>query len=485
MTGARASLAVRLAAWLALLAAAVFGATGAFLYRSLEHQLLERDDMELVGKVQQLRHHMANLPSIPVLEAQTQRLLDIVVGHPGLDLEIRNERGALIAASRSAAAQVSLPAQPVPPEREPRRSDVRESAGEGRALGALAALGPAAKQRVLFIVSRSSSERLALLADYRRDLLRAVLGGALAMAILGYGLARRALRPVRLVAESAGRITAHRLGERLRVEDAPAEVAELVRAFNAMLERLDESFQRLAQFSSDMAHDLRTPIANLMSGAQIALSRPRPVREYEALLASSLEELERLQRMIDNMLFLARADNAQIAVRREALDLQMELQRIADYFEGMAEEAGIAVAASASGSLSADPTLFRRAVSNLVANAIRYTPRGATVELRATGLDDGRVAVEVANPGPAIEPAHRARIFDRFYRADSARSESHSSSGLGLAIVKSVMTLHGGNVEVESTPGERTVFRLIFPPGRDTLVVPARKTEIPVAKQTS
>lgn len=453
------SVAWRLAAWLALIGALVLGTAGTFLYRSLERQFLEHDEAELVGKVIQLRHHAASTPGLKAL--QTQRLLDIVVGHPGMDLEIRLARGDLVASS-GAAVRFAPATQPIAAERQPARSDVRPTVGDGRAIVAVAALGPGGEESVVFTVSRTSSERVALLAGYRRDLLRATTAGILAMAILGYAVARRALRPVHELAQTAGQITANHLGERLRVEDAPTELVELVLAFNAMLERLDESFQRLAQLSSDIAHELRTPVANLMAGTQVALSRPRSAHEHEALLSSSLEELERLQRMIENMLFLARADNAQIALQLEQVDMPVELARIADYFEGMAAEGGVRIVVRAEGIVVADATLFRRAVSNLVANAVRHTPRGAEIELRGRH-SDGQVVVEVTNPGPAIDPMHLGRIFDRFYRADRARSDSHSGSGLGLAIVRSIMTLHGGGVDVQSVAGERTNFKLSFP----------------------
>jgi len=339
---------------------------------------------------------------------------------------------------------------------------VREWNG-GRLIAAWAAMAEPSSPPVVVMLAREGSQRMALLAAYRWDLLQAVIAGAAAMALLGYAVARSALRPVRGIARTAGGITAKRLGERLRLSDAPAELAELVQAFNAMLERLDESFKRLAQFSSDMAHDLRTPIANLVSGTEVALSRRRTAEDYEALLASHLEEYERINRMIEGMLFLARADNAQVALRPQPLDAGAALGCVAEYFAGLADEAGAAIELEARGLVHADPALFQRAVSNLVTNALRFTPRGGTIGLRGFESEPGRFVVEVSNPGEAIAAEHLPRIFERFYRADSARSDSQSGSGLGLAIVKSIMALHGGGVEVDSDPGRGTSFRLVFP----------------------
>jgi len=192
------------------------------------------------------------------------------------------------------------------------------------------------------------------------------------------------------------------------------------------------------------------------------------LEEYQSLLASNIEEFERLARMVENMLFLARADNAQVALRRETFDVRAELERFAEYFHGMADERGVTirtggtVAGRAAGlELSADPILFRRAVHNLLANAIRYTPRGSVIDLSAEQNGDD-VRVTVRNPGPGIAAEDLLHIFDRFYRSDKARSDSATSAGLGLAIVQSIARLHGGRVEVDSRDGV-TLFSLLLP----------------------
>ena len=190
------------------------------------------------------------------------------------------------------------------------------------------------------------------------------------------------------------------------------------------------------------------------------------------LLASNVEEYERLARMIENMLFLARAENAQVALQPERIAADTELRRVAEYFEVLADEAGVKVDVQADGVLTADPVLFRRAVGNLLSNALRYAPRGERITIRGRAEEDGAFVVEVRNPGSAIAAEHLPRIFDRFYRADTSRVESQSSSGLGLAIVKSIMTLHGGEVRVDSKGQERsTAFSLVFPLMQDFQVL--------------
>jgi two-component system heavy metal sensor histidine kinase CusS len=262
-------------------------------------------------------------------------------------------------------------------------------------------------------------------------------------------------------------VTVNRL--QLPVDPArlPPEMAELAAALQQMMTRLQDGFERLSQFSADLAHDFRTPIGNLLGQTQVALSSERSTEEYQALLASNVEEYERLARMIENMLFLARAENARVAMLPLSLDVARELSGIADYFEGLAETCGVAVAVAADGATTvhADPLLLRRAVSNLVANAIRYTPKGEAVAISASRAGDG-TRVAVSNPGPGIAPEHVAKLFDRFFRADPARANSGESSGIGLAIVKSIMDLHHGRVDVRSEPGGMTTFTLFFPDPR-------------------
>ncbi|HKC42858.1 MAG TPA: heavy metal sensor histidine kinase, partial [Burkholderiales bacterium] len=220
---------------------------------------------------------------------------------------------------------------------------------------------------------------------------------------------------------------------------------------------------RLSQFSADLAHDLRTPIGNLLGEAQVALSRRRTEGEYQSVLASSVEELERINRMIEGMLFLARTDNVQASLDLQTLDAAAEVDRLIEYYEGPAAEAGVAVRRAGALALQADAALFRRAISNLLANAIAHsTPRGEiTVTLHAELDGGGEIAV--TNSGPGIPPQALPRVFDRFFRVDASRLDSAKGSGLGLAIVKSIVELHGGGVEAQSEPGALTTFRMFFP----------------------
>jgi two-component system heavy metal sensor histidine kinase CusS len=353
-------------------------------------------------------------------------------------------------------------------------TDWHSADGLALRLGAAYGLLSNRTERVEIIAALVSNGGGGLLAKYRARIIEGSLTGAVVAVVLGLVLIRAGLRPLRKVAAEAAAVTVNRLQTRLDAKTAPRELQELVTAVNGMLERIEDGFERLSQFSADVAHDLRTPISNLLGQTQVTLSKPRTVQEYQSSLASNVEEFERLARMVENMLFLARADNAQVALRKVHLDIRAELLRIAEYFEGMAEERAVAIRIDSGQThahqspckveLLADPILFRRAVSNLVANAIRYTPPDGTIDLSFARIHNA-VIVSVLNPGSGIERDHLPHLFDRFYRADPSRPDSALSAGLGLAIVQSIVHLHGGRVEVESDPGEQTVFRLVFPHG--------------------
>ncbi|WP_340519786.1 heavy metal sensor histidine kinase, partial [Cupriavidus necator] len=269
----------------------------------------------------------------------------------------------------------------------------------------------------------------------------------------------------RRMAADAAAVTTSRLATRLDVGSAPAELRELAAALNDMLARLQDSFSRLSEFSADLAHDFRTPISNLIGQTQVTLAQSRGVAEYEALLESNLEEYERLARMIENMLFLARADHAQVALGIRTLDAREELDKMAEYFEAVAADREVALAVTGTVMVQADQTLLRRAVTNLLDNALRHAPAGSTVRLdveRSPAPGGGTTCIRVTNSGPAIPPETLPHIFGRFYRADPSRRNSAASTGLGLAIVDTIMRLHGGSVTVRSLEGE-TMFSLQFP----------------------
>ena len=344
----------------------------------------------------------------------------------------------------------------------PAQGDIRDgSAGSSRVLAVLAATADGSILRV--VLARQRSDRLAILRRYVPDLLAALITGTLIATGLGFLAVRRGMAPLRLVIGKANEISTNRLRARLAVTDVPVELRELGVAFNAMLDRLEEGVQRLSGFAADLAHDLRTPINTLLMETQVALARPRTLEQYEAAMASNIEEYERIGRMIENTLFLARADSAQLAVKPVRLDLAQELGRIAEYFEGVAEEAGVVLALRrVDAVVAADTILFQRAVSNLVSNAIQHSRPGSAVAIEAVLEADG-VVVRVVNQGEAIAAAQLQLLFERYYRGDPSRGAAPDGAGLGLAIVRAIMDLHRGRASAQSSANGETCFTLQFP----------------------
>ncbi|WP_175818791.1 heavy metal sensor histidine kinase [Burkholderia sp. BCC0419] len=458
------SLLRRLTLAFAAVAALVFALTGAYLYRSLSAELTRRDDIEISGKLNQFLQLARASGSTAALRADPAVFHDVLLSHPGVYLgiydaqhrplvehsdEAGNTLASVIAASHP-AGHASGPFTCAPP-----------GIGSSRCVYARETLPSG--EAIQVALARTATDRQSLLESYRVDIWLAAAVGALLVGALGYAVASRGLRPVESLGRQTSRIEAHNLNARLDARGGPVELHELATSVNRMLDRLERAFVRLSQFSSDLAHDMRTPLANVISSSQVTLSRARTSDEYEALIESNIEECERLQRMIENMLFLARTDNARQHLKTAELDAGSELRRLASYFQALADEAGVRIDVHGEAPVVADATLFRRAVSNLASNALEHAEAASTIEL-AVSNQGGYAVVEVTNRGVAIPPEQVDRIFERFYRIDSSRHGAARNAGLGLAIVKSIMELHRGKVEVASRDGH-TTFALYFPRG--------------------
>lgn len=335
-----------------------------------------------------------------------------------------------------------------------------------RLMAARATVASVGTPRILQVALDVSHDD-ALIADYRRKMALVLLGGIIFSAAAGLMTARKGLRPLDEITAAAGRVTATQLDERIGLTPWPKELTALAAAFDAMLDRLHESFTRLSQFSADLAHELRTPVNNLMGEAGVALAKSRTPEEYRQVLESSLEEYGRLSHMIDGLLFLARAERVQAQTQPISLAASQELEAVREFYEAEAEEQGVELVCRGEARVKADPMLFRRAVSNLVSNALRYTPPGGRIALTACQSGGQCAEVTVMDTGCGIEPRHLPHLFQRFYRADPARSQDrpgrYQGTGLGLAIVKSIVEMHGGTVTLESQPVVGTTVTLKFP----------------------
>ena len=300
------------------------------------------------------------------------------------------------------------------------------------------------------------------------DRLRSALwAGTLLASLISVLLARLAVQqgnaPLRRISAHMRDIGSEHLDARIDPAQVPVELADLVAAFNAMLERIERGYERLRGVSVDIAHELRTPVTNLRTQTQVALSRAREVDAYREVLYSNLEEFERMSAMISDMLFLAQTEHAQPA--HDDVELAAEVRALFEYFEAWADEQGVALQLRGGDArVRGDRTMLRRALSNLLRNAVHHSVRGAAVDV-TLAADAQRVRVEVCNAGAAIAPEHLPRLFERFYRADSSRRRNGEGAGLGLAIVKSIVELHRGTVAVRSADG-RTYFSFELPAPR-------------------
>ncbi|MDN7849240.1 heavy metal sensor histidine kinase [Burkholderia seminalis] len=460
------SLLRRLTLAFAVVAALVFALTGAYLYRSLSAELTRRDDIEISGKLNQFLQLAHASGSTAALRADPAVFHEVLLSHPGVYLGIYDAQDRPLVehsdvAGNTLASVITAP-HPAGGAAGP-FSCSPSGIGTSRCVYARATLPSG--EAIQVALARTATDRQSLLESYRVDIWLAAAVGALLVGALGYAVASRGLRPVESLGRQTSRIEAHNLNARLDARGGPVELRELAMSVNRMLDRLERAFVRLSQFSSDLAHDMRTPLANVISSSQVTLSRARTTEEYETLIDSNIEECERLQRMIENMLFLARTDNARQHLKTAELDAGSELRRLASYFQALADEAGVRIDVRGEAPVVADATLFRRAVSNLASNALEHAQAASAIEL-AVSVQGNDAVVEVTNRGAAIPPEQVERIFERFYRIDSSRHGAARNAGLGLAIVKSIMELHRGKVEVTSRDG-RTTFALYFPRGTD------------------
>ncbi|WP_213880490.1 heavy metal sensor histidine kinase [Pseudomonas sp. dw_358] len=454
------SLTLRSTLAFALVAMLTVAGAGFYLYESMKASVLLRSDHAVLARLDHFRkllHYDVTLDKLKSSPQIFENMLDseddiFTIEEPGQPPVIMvNPLHAI------------LPPLPVVQQGEP-LTDAHLRTGmspSGVPLRAASVLTDSAGHSVQLTAAHIMVKEMAMLAEFRQRIYLAVALAFLITALLGYVLLRRGLRPLRQLAAHAADITPARLDSRMNSDDTPVELQQLSDAYNAMLDRLANGYQRLMQFSADLAHEIRTPVGSLMGHCQVALRQARSEDEYQTLLASNLEELERISRMVESILFLARADEPQAALQRQSLCMQDELERIAEYFEGLAEERQMTLHAAGDATLNADPLLLRRALSNLVANAIRYADEGSEILMRVATVGGG-CRIEVENQGPVLSEAALSRLFDRFYRGDASRHQSSDSNGLGLAIVAAIMQLHGGAVRVVQPMPGRICFTLEF-----------------------
>lgn len=312
------------------------------------------------------------------------------------------------------------------------------------------------------IIALSIDFHLHYIHDLTKNLMLAALITCLIMIFIVHFAVYQGHAPLRTVSKKIQSITSENLHIRLIQDTIPIELEQLVISFNTMIGQIEDVFKRQSHFSADIAHEIRTPITNLVTQTQIALNHARSVEEYQEVLYSNLEEYERMAKMVSDMLFLAQADNNLLIPERAIIDLHSEINKVFEYFEAWAEEKNVTLQLVDNVTpIQGDPLMLRRVINNLLSNAIRYTPEGKTVTVSLCQTPTG-IQLIVENPGTQIPPEHLSRLFDRFYRVDRSRQRKGDGSGIGLAIVKSIVETHQGNISVSSDPF-LTKFTLYLP----------------------
>lgn len=465
MTLRPASLALRLTLSIGAVITVVLLTLGWIVERSIDTHFVQQDVDELNAVVQAVEQSLLGAPSDTTTEDLKRRLAGAVSGHHNARFRLSDVSEKVLYATTdeglggfaqrvSTVDTISIDTVSM---WEDKGQTYRGAAVQLIPKGALD------DQPLTLVVATDIGFHVHYLESFRMYLKLITLAACLISILATWFAVHQGHAPLRRISGEIRRIKSNHLSIRLAPNTVPVELTELAVSFNEMLDRIEEGFERLSNFSADIAHELRTPITNLRTQTEVALSQPRDLEQYQEILYSSLEEYERMAKMVSDMLFLAQADNHQLQGERVEVNLATEVQMLFDYFEAWTEERSVSLLCKGSAVyVQGDRLMIRRALSNLLSNAIRYTPVGQVVTVRLVARSDGGVVIRIKNPGLAINAEHLPKLFDRFYRADPSRQRKGDGAGLGLAIVKSIINAHGGTITA-TNEGGHMVFEVRLP----------------------
>jgi len=453
----RLSLTARLTGLFSLTSAVVLLGLGSLILVAVEHHFLELDRATLQDKFHLIKEVGSRSSSMADFQARVASVL-----HSHKDLSVRVQSGATPV---YATPGLQLPAAWLRADASDGADGIFTWEDEGVRYRGTRGVIPSpdgATQSLQVWIALDTQHHVQFMADFQRTLLFYGVLATILSALAAWWAARSGLRPLRAMKSRAQAITVHKLDQRMSVDAVPIEMADLAATLNDMLERLQFDFQRLTEFSSDLAHELRTPISNMLTETQVELTRPRSVAQYQETLASNSEELQRLARTVSDMLYLATTEHGMALPRPEQIQVSQEIRALFDFFDALADEKKISMTTTGEGVILGDRLMVRRALNNLLSNALRYSPAHGTVTVEVDVAADA-TSVHVTNTGSAVDPEVLPRLFDRFYRADSARVHPESiGAGLGLPITRAIMRAHGGDA-LASTQGNTIRFTLRFP----------------------
>jgi len=433
------SMQARLTLLLGAIALLVSSLAGATLFWALKREVERQEITEVSGKLELIDHLIDMQNSASGLHDLAATFDQMRAGQGQLGIWIEDAQGKAVYGGAPPETLASPDGRQV----------LLETPDGGRMRGLRVAMNdrllPGA-QLTVAVSTRTSSQFLYAYGT-ALALICALWVGA--TVVLAAWAVRRSMAPARRLSGQAADIQPDNLARRLPLEDTDRELHDLVRSFNRTLDRLQAAYQQMEGFNADVAHELRTPLATLINGTQVMLSAPRDAAELRDALESNLEELEDLKTLVNDMLFLARADRGERAADLAPVSLAAEARRVAEYYEAKLEEHGVQLRCEGDATVAANRGLARRALANLISNATKATPPGGEILLTCTRTAAG-ARVTVRNPGPPIPAADLPRIFDRFFRAGPTRAPRSEGHGLGLAIVRAIAHMHGGEVDAVS-----------------------------------
>lgn len=433
---------------------------GNLVLSAVEHHFAEQDAGELTVMIEAVVNALETAGNEP--ELLHTALSNAISGHHGVYFQVQSESGEILYNTAGAGPGLSQAVNILPPISTIQTGNLQTWHADTQTYRGVVSKHEVAGQLYTVTSAIDMSFHMEFLRNFRHSLwIIMSLAGFITLSAAWYGV-YQAHAPLRGLSERMGDIQADRLHVRLDTSSTPSDLQGLVTSFNHMIGRLEDSFAHLSHFSADIAHELRTPLTNLITQTQVGLSKTRSAEEYRELLYSNLEEQERLAKMVNDMLWLAKSDHGLLKPVQIPLNLASEVDELFDFFEALVEERQIRlILEGLAPMILGDRAMLRRAISNLLSNAIRYTPPGEKVVVRIGCPSDHEVSLSVQNPGPEIPNKHLSKIFDRFYRVDPSRARQSEGAGLGLAIVRSIVEAHGGRVEVSSSRN-KTTFTLFF-----------------------
>lgn len=451
----RFSLTVRLAFLYVTTSILLLVGLGLLVSQMVETHFDEQDAYDLQDKLQLIQIVVGTSDSVPFLIG---RLDDVVHNHRNLYVKLERNSQLIYGSTDSAITKFPLMNEFTPNQMLKWRKEGYTYHG----ICQNGLLADTAKSKIDICVAIDTEHHQHFIHTVGQSLAVYILIASLLAGVIGIGVAHKGLAPLRTMKQQAQSIRSLKLDAQMPVDSVPVEMADLASSLNAMLARLQSDYRKISEFSSDIAHELRTPITNLLTETQVAISQPRTAEAYREILASNAEEFQRLGRMISDMLFLAKAEHGLVLPSVETIQVADEITALFEFYEALAEERQVHLVQIGDATLSGDRLMLRRAFSNILSNALKYAE--AKSDIRVEVFTSGAyVHVQMMNSGATISEASIPRLFDRFYRADTSRTNlSADGVGLGLAITKSIVEMHHGEICVTSAANQ-TQFTLRFP----------------------